>query len=210
VPITVLCTNFGCGGVITVEDKYAGTTMKCPKCRTSIVVPEAQLSPRKRHKVEAEAKAAERRAARSFSAQLNNLLDDRRARRFLWIGLACLASLAVFTFLPWVNASERPGDVGATAPSEIGFGRIPGTAQLAVSLAAAAYVLGTIFSNNRRTFAGGLAFAAAWAAVVVLWRLIDFAIWGAITGIGVYFSIAAAAGGAITLGGLTRDQVSKL
>jgi hypothetical protein len=208
VPITVLCTNFGCGGVITVEDKYAGATMKCPKCHTSIAVPASQSSSRKRQKAEAE--AAPKRPAVSMTANLTNLLDDARARRFLWIGLACLGGLAVFTFLPWMNASERPGDIGAMAPSEIGFGHIPGTAQLAGSLAAAAFVLGTIYSNNRRLFARGLVFAGALAALLALWRLIDFGIWGTITGIGVYLSIAAAVGAAITLGGLARDQLTKL
>ena len=207
--ITVLCTNFGCGGVVTVEDKFAGATLKCPKCHSDVSVPQPQSTKRKRKKEEAEAEAKPRRARISFAANLNRLVDDARAQRFLWMGLGCLVGLAALTLLPWINETERPGDVGAVTPAEIGFRKMPGLLQLARSIGAVGFVIIAILSDRRPLFIRSLAFASGWAALAALWRLVDLGMWGLVTGIGVYLSLLAAVVAAITLGGLARDQLTK-
>jgi hypothetical protein len=199
--------------VITVKDNLAGATVKCPKCHGDISVPQTLSTRRKRAKEEAQAEktqAKPRRPAISFAAHLNRLVDDARAKRFLWMGLGCLGALAALTLLPWINEMRYPGDVGAIAPTEIGLRRVAGLAQLGLSLGAVGFVISAILSNRRPIFISSLVFASGWAVLAVFWRLVDFANWGVITGIGVYLSLLPAFGAAVTLGGLARDQLTKV
>jgi hypothetical protein len=208
-PVTATCPS--CSQLCQVEDQFAGTMVRCPKCGTIIQMPAAAApvaaAPLPATPIVTSAPAAAppggtgpgfvqtvQQSATSFGL-------DALGLKLLYAGVACLAGMVLFTFLPWLSIPSAIMVGPVVHGSILGISIGSGILNFLLSAAAIAFLIVVlVVVKKKETFDISLWVVGGWSVLAALWRLIQVIHYGQLTGLGLIIVLLASMGASGTFG----------
>jgi hypothetical protein len=210
-PITATCPS--CSQPCQVDDQYAGKQVRCPKCGNTMTMPTAQVptaqivsepplaSPMPNSADPVPPGAPGAGFMETVQRSLAAFGLDPLSITLFHAGVGCLAGMVLFSFFPWFSLG---------IVSVLGISAYIGILNFLLSAGALAFVVVTLVVIKKKdTFDISLWVVGGWAALASLWRLVDVARLGSLSGIGLYLTLLASLGAAVTFGYIIYQRFVK-